>query len=363
MLTLLTLTSAFATDVVLTPSDDRTIRRTGWISGNDQLFTGIAPNNTREMHTIVRFDLLGPPVGETLVGGTLELTVLGGTSAGPQVINVMRITEQWNEVDANWVYSDRPVRWTDLGGTFDPVPVASFTVDGPGAYSVDLPLSYVQDLTEGNFANYGLLLDHDDNGGQVEFESKEVGGSTMVLSYTDGAPPDNVDAAVADMADMANAAFGSTIITEASDTVAARPSSLESYFRRLLSELKAQGCVVEADVQGYVAGSYASASGTLTGDYDDGVLTGGAVTLDPKSFTATLDGTGEVFGGVFSDFNASRQVVADLDGDGFVAGRIVRVAGTNGVFLALTGTCDAGGDAPTALSDWYNGDLSGWLLP
>ncbi|MCB9692676.1 MAG: hypothetical protein H6736_12770 [Alphaproteobacteria bacterium] len=57
--------------------------------------------------------------------------------------------------------------------------------------------------------------------------------------------------------------------------------------------------------------------------------------------------------------NGGKHLARERAGD-FVAGHWTRVAGRQGVWTALSGTCDAGGDVPTALAGWFSGDLSGW---
>lgn len=162
-----------------------------------------------------------------------------------------------------------------------------------------------------------------------------------------------------DLVTRMNAAYaGSSPVDAGSSKLRLQPDTIQEELEAL-SEALATTCTLDASVQTSAAGAYTRTG--VTGADDTGAVVG---TKDnpTRSFGGSSPELGD-FGtdaGAFATFTSGRRLLAKTDTGGFLAGRWVRVRGTRGVFVGLGGTCDAGGDVPSALADWFDGDLSGW---
>lgn len=78
--------------------------------------------------------------------------------------HIYKATSSWNENDVTWE------SWNNVGGDYDPTPIASFEYDGQynGWFEFDVT-NIIQDIINGTIENYGFILDApggDDNGGE-----------------------------------------------------------------------------------------------------------------------------------------------------------------------------------------------------
>lgn len=114
----------------------------------------------------------------------------------PVEIDVHRVTSEWSEEAATWERRLLGARWGTPGGDFDPVPIATFTVEPAPAepdsatqadtLTVDLPNDLVLAWREESIENHGLILIQRTAGQEIEFASRADGtnpnGPTLLVS-------------------------------------------------------------------------------------------------------------------------------------------------------------------------------------
>lgn len=171
------------------------------------------------------------------------------------------------------------------------------------------------------------------------------------------APGDPLCDAVAAAVDAANAAYGQGApgpLESGAPRADLRPAHQLQRFRDLDAALVASGCSVE----GWLGGRYRAQP--LDGGWDGGAFTGQR--SGGHAFHGWMQG-GETVGHNFARFHEAKQLVAERGDGGFVAGTWARVAGQNGVYLAVHGSCV--GDPSDALSGWFAGGVGewGWVPP
>lgn len=117
---------------------------------------------------LLQFDISSLPSTATISSATLAISTLDSSAAGVVVIH--RLQEQWDEGSldnqlgaVSWNDRRPGIPWTTEGagdGTYDPVELASFTLDGssPTRYQVSLPVAAVQAWLADPSTNAGLRL-------------------------------------------------------------------------------------------------------------------------------------------------------------------------------------------------------------
>ncbi|MCA9573616.1 MAG: hypothetical protein KC656_37535, partial [Myxococcales bacterium] len=120
------------------------------------------------------------------------------------------------------------------------------------------------------------------------------------------------------------------------------------------------GCTASTDVQDFAGGAHAT-SGDVTGTHSigDQPVIG---TFDPGAHTFGADFVGSGFTVGEPDdvgvVNGKYQIYAERSDGGWLAGVRIRVAGTRGVWVVMTGECDEGtATAADVLDSWYYGGL------
>ena len=175
--------NAAAISVALGSSEDNTLYEdpTGSLSNGAGAYffagrTGQATGSIRR--GLIRFDVAAsiPPTA-TIVGATLYLT-MSQTVAGPEPIQLHRVTASWGEGssnatsmegdgapattgDATWIHRFyNSTLWTTPGGDFVATASATTMVDGLGRYSWSTPgmVSDIQMWLNAPAANYGWVL-------------------------------------------------------------------------------------------------------------------------------------------------------------------------------------------------------------
>ncbi|MCB9691380.1 MAG: hypothetical protein H6736_06140 [Alphaproteobacteria bacterium] len=167
-----------------------------------------------------------------------------------------------------------------------------------------------------------------------------------------------VDTMIADAQARYDARFGASpaLLDETYD-VRRRPSTVVTALQEVLDDLQAGGCIATATASGHAGGIYYGKS--AEGDDHGGAM-----------LAASLNVANGVMGGQLSDgvrfgteasalgvHNRAGQIYADREDGGFLAGKWVRIAGRRGVFLTVTGTCEAPVDPATILDGWFEGGL------
>ena len=138
-----------------------------------------------EARPLIRFSLVGAdsfPDDSQIVEASLELHFQAVEE--PVDLAVHRVTAAWTEEAATWERRDLGAPWTQVGGDFDPVPLAEFTIAGHGeqdsvsvdSISIPLPIDLVAGWLAADEGNEGVVLIQETPGAQVEFVSRGVGG-------------------------------------------------------------------------------------------------------------------------------------------------------------------------------------------
>lgn len=194
-------------------------------------------------------------------------------------------------------------------------------------------------------------------------------GAAFALTCDGSAPTPTVEIcnAANDARDHINAVAGPGTITDGN--VVARLSTERLY--RVLDDVRlaaeANNCADGATIEGTVGGVYRANATT------DGVWGGISMGVEGTT-TGTIDRGAQSFVGTYSDlvpneidaigdtlatYNKRGQLAGNrgdgADGDGFLMGQWIRVAGRNGVYVTAYGTCDE--DIATSFDDWYDGAL------
>ena len=174
-----------AQSVSLTPEADNTIfdyPGSGVSNGAGPHFFVGKTNNTGGSSVrrgLLRFDpAAAVPPGFVIVSATLTLQC-SSSNGNPTTVALHRALEDWGESisdagspggagapaapgDATWTHAfHATVPWSTPGGSFDPTPVATLPVVGPGTYVVGTSPSFVADLQDQldrPWANFGWLL-------------------------------------------------------------------------------------------------------------------------------------------------------------------------------------------------------------
>ncbi|MCA9568420.1 MAG: hypothetical protein KC656_11280 [Myxococcales bacterium] len=167
-----------------------------------------------------------------------------------------------------------------------------------------------------------------------------------------------VDTMIADAQARYDARFGASpaLLDETYD-VRRRPSTVVTALQEVLDDLQSGGCIATATASGHAGGIYYGKS--AEGDDHGGAM-----------LAASLNVANGVMGGQLSDgvrfgteasalgvHNRAGQIYADREDGGFLAGKWVRIAGRRGVFLTVTGTCEAPVDPAAILDGWFEGGL------
>ena len=127
--------------------------------------TGVYQGRDR---TLLRFDLSDIPLGSTIHAATLQLSAHAGyhTNTAGDPVEVYRLTQAWNELDALWTKRTATDLWTSPGG--DAVGTSSLPLAAPYATNPTDPepnaaltwdvTSLAQTWVTGTVPNHGLLL-------------------------------------------------------------------------------------------------------------------------------------------------------------------------------------------------------------
>jgi hypothetical protein len=139
-----------------------------------------------ESRPIMRFSLAAfdsLPAESVFLSANLKL-VFAPAPAVPVSFQVHRVTNEWDEVAADWDRRDLGLDWNTPGGDFDPEPVAEFTVAAGEAdsdsISVPLPTSLIEDWLSGAAANEGLVVLQQSSGSAIQFVSRGLGGNNLL---------------------------------------------------------------------------------------------------------------------------------------------------------------------------------------
>lgn len=131
--------------------------------------TSVSPDFRANMAPIIL------PDGATIISATLNISAAIGND---QVVNVHRITSDWDEVT---------VTWNSFGSSYDPSVEGSFVATS-GWCSVDITPLF-NDWANGSFENFGIVLDQGDmNYPRAFYPSREAWGNHPYLEvcYLDG---------------------------------------------------------------------------------------------------------------------------------------------------------------------------------
>jgi hypothetical protein len=114
-----------------------------------QMNTGFAGTDFRR--TLMKFSLAGIPPGQIISSSTLTFRMI--QSPGKADVNIHNVLAPWTEYG---------VTWNNLGGAFDPLPVATFATFGvPNNSNLSVDLTgLTAGWYTGSIPNNGVLFDH-----------------------------------------------------------------------------------------------------------------------------------------------------------------------------------------------------------
>lgn len=151
------------------------------------------------------------------------------------------------------------------------------------------------------------------------------------------------------------AARGDDLINEAGPA-RFHPMNIYNRLENVRMALGDDGCRADYSFDGWDGGRFFN--GGFDGDWGNGTDSGTSGGLfASKQFDGTYagDASGSI-GDEFGRYHKKGQAVANRD-DGFMAGYWIRVNGKRGIYVTLTGECDAGVAVNEALDPWFKGDL------
>ncbi len=159
-------------------------------------------NNGLERRTVIAFDIASSiPSGATITSARLQVT-MSRTVSGPQMIELRRVTESWNEGpsdapgqegggtatqvgDVTWVHRGLSLAgddWSTVGGSYSSTASASQLISGDGNYvfaSTAQLVADVQNWLDDPADNFGwaLVMPSPAVGSAKRFNSRENSGS------------------------------------------------------------------------------------------------------------------------------------------------------------------------------------------
>lgn len=167
--------------VDLEPAKDNTLYEsaTGSLSNGEGAFLFVGQTNGgMKRRALLAFDVAGiVPASATILSATLTLNMSRSIS-GNTAVSLHTVEQDWGEGesdaageegegaaaapgDATWLHTFfNTATWTQAGGDFDPTPVATTDVGGPGSYQWESPelLADVQEWLESPESNNGWIL-------------------------------------------------------------------------------------------------------------------------------------------------------------------------------------------------------------
>jgi hypothetical protein len=175
-----------ATLTVIQPSNADTSIMEDNPDGNsgDWPFVAVSPHGpNNKVRVLIKFDLSSIPVGSTVNEAHLQLYYYSfgtdGNNPADRTLNVYRVTEDWDEMEATWNVRKAGIPWTTPGGYYDDTVFSSSIVPGePGQWMIWDVKSIVKAWIEGGQPNYGFIirdLEEDENplDTAISFYSKE----------------------------------------------------------------------------------------------------------------------------------------------------------------------------------------------
>lgn len=148
------------------------------------------------------------------------------------------------------------------------------------------------------------------------------------------------------MTDTANAAYGSTVVSESASDARLRPSVITAQLQQALDALADGGCTNGAQPFGHAAGAFAYSNGN--GVDEHGPISGGNYRSTSRTWGYVAnDGTAVGNrGGLDSMYTAGGKLIAERGDGGAQVGRWVRVAGRRGIWVTASAECDLSGGSP-----------------
>ncbi len=142
-------------------------------TGNAATLT-IDGKNKKRQHGLLEFDTSSVAPGTLLDSAMLRLFVTGNANALPTLVQVYRVSADWEEMQMSWEERKTDVDWSTPGGTYAMPAVADeFVPDIQQFFWLEIDITpLVQEWVDGTSLNHGIILTSDRDK-PVEFASKE----------------------------------------------------------------------------------------------------------------------------------------------------------------------------------------------
>jgi hypothetical protein len=85
--------------------------------------------------------------------------------------SIHKVTKSWLESQASWTHNKTDSNWSEDGGDFDPLPLATFTINASrtDSVSINLPASLIEYWVHNDSLNYGILIKQTSNKRSTRF--------------------------------------------------------------------------------------------------------------------------------------------------------------------------------------------------
>ena len=111
-----------------------------------------------ELRSIIEFNLSSIPSSNTIVSATLSLYMFFSNTANNVTVNVYRITQAWNETQADWYNATGSALWSNVGGDYESTLLTTLNVtDTVGWYNFTISQA-TREWVNGTSPNYGIIL-------------------------------------------------------------------------------------------------------------------------------------------------------------------------------------------------------------